>query len=65
MQWHVHDIAIQKLLRLSRASIAGYEEADSLIGKLIKSVNDQRGVVNKSAYISGGVENAWQNIGAP
>ena len=51
--------AIMQLRELAEEGIAGYRQANRLIGKLLKAVNDDTAIVNRSAYIETGVRNAW------
>ena len=55
--------ALHKLRELSFASKKGYEAANSLTGKLIKGVNNDKVIHNRSAFITTGVKHACSNIG--
>ena len=61
-QWGADDSCIEDLLELSRHSIDGYEEANSLIFKVVKKANDNQDIRRRSAYISTCVKNAWINL---
>ena len=61
-------MAIDYLLKLSRASIRGYQEAMGIIGKLIKGVSDDRyssatRIDRSSAFVTKCVKNAFIVIG--
>ena len=50
------------LVNLSQLSFAGNQEANSLIGKLLKSVTDMRPINNPSALITKSCENARREL---
>ena len=51
--------AIGQLRELAEAGYDGYRQANMLIGKLLKAVNDDTAIGNRSAFIVTGVRNAW------
>ena len=64
-QWHVDEAAIEKLKRLLQWSIAGYEQAMSLIAKIIKAASDNNVIDHRLAFIMTGVQHRWKTIGHP
>ena len=58
-QFHCDDQCLVKLQRLSWDSVLGYQPANMLIGKLLKAVNDDTPIGNRSAFIETGVKHAW------
>ena len=61
-QWGADDRSIAELLELSQHSIHGYEEANSLIFKLVKKHADGIIVRHYSACIETSVINAWVKL---
>ena len=59
---HVDLLAIEKLDRLSNHSIHGYEEANSIVWKLVKKHADKTPVTNASAFVQQCVANAWWKL---
>ena len=51
-----------ELQNLARDSHAGYRQANMLIGKLGKAVNDDGVIGNRSAFIYTGAVNAWKDV---
>ena len=52
------EASIMGLVLLSQVSPQGYEEANSIIGKLIKAVSDDRAIRKPSAFVAQSTENA-------
>ena len=46
------------LVLLSQMSPRGYEEANSIISKLVKAVNDDRAIYNPSAFVAKSTDTA-------
>ena len=61
-KWGADRQPVGHLFRLSQHSIHGYEEANSIIWKLVKKMADWDPVRNHSAFISKRVENAWTRL---
>ena len=61
-RFHVDLLAIEKLDRLSNHSIHGYEEANSIVWKLVKKHADQTPVNNAPAFVQQCVANAWLKL---
>ena len=59
---HVDLPAIEKLDRLSNHSIHGYEEANSIVWKLVKKRADRTPADNPSAFVQSSVANAWWKL---
>ena len=58
-KFHADDGCIKKLRELAQSGFLGYQQANMLIGKLLKAVNDDTAVRSRSAFIVAGVRNAW------
>ena len=65
VQWYVDEDSIGRLSRLSTESIEGYQEAISIIVKLIKGVCDDRPIYNASAFVHTAVKNARRDLRSP
>ena len=63
-QFHCDPKSLRDLEGLACHSKLGYQHANMLIGKLIKAVNDDTKIKNRSAYLSTGVRNAWVIVDA-
>ena len=58
-KFQVDGAGISRLRELAESGVVGYREANRLIGKLLKAVNDDTAIGNRSAFIMSGVKNAW------
>jgi hypothetical protein len=58
-KFQVDGAGINRLRELAESGVVGYRQANRLIGKLLKAVNDDTAVRSRSAFIVTGVRNAW------
>ena len=61
-QWGADRQSIGALVRLSQHSIHGYEEANSIVWKLVKKRADYDRVKKYSAFVKTCVDNAWLKL---
>ena len=61
-QFHIDGRCIAKLRELAEDSPFGYEEANMVMGKLAKAVNDNSRQGNRAAFAHTCVKNAWANV---
>ena len=61
-QFHCDGQCLGELRELAQDSPFGYEEANMLMGKLAKAVNDNGWQGKRSAFVHTGVKNAWANV---
>jgi hypothetical protein len=54
--------AIGQLRELAEAGYDGYRQANMLIGKLVKAVNDDKAIGSRSAFMNKCVKNAWIDL---
>ena len=54
--------AVGMLYDLSMHSIHGYEEANSVVWKLVKKKADYEHIRNHSAFVKSCVDNAWRKL---
>ena len=63
VQFHVDKTAIDGLRRLSKDyGMRGYKEANSIIGKVLKKINDNTTLHNPSAWVYSSAKAAEESI---
>jgi len=61
-KFNVDGRAIIQLRGLAEPGIVSYRQANMLIGKLLKAVNDDTAIGSRSAFVVTGVRNAWIDV---
>ena len=61
-QFGLDDRCIARLRELAQYEPFGYEEANMVMGKLVKAVNDNNKHLNRSAFAHTCIKSAWENV---